>query len=81
MNVVNRIISLLLTAIMIFVVLSILGFVFYAGLFIFLGIVLYLMIATIKEELFKRRARKMIDTPKVIDMGEVEIILPQKDKK
>lgn len=80
-EILNKIISLLLTAGAVFVVLALLGFVLYAGIFIFLGVVLYLLIVTIKDEFFKRKYRRKIEDSRVIDMGEVEIILPEKNKK
>lgn len=77
----NRIISLLLTAGAVFVVLALLGFVLYAGIFIFLGVVIYLLIMTIKDEFFKPKCRQKIEDYRVIEMGEVEIIPPEKNKK
>ena len=77
----NRIVSLLLTVLAVFIVLALFGFVLYAGIFIFLGVVLYLLVMTIKDEFFKCRHKQKIEAPKVIDMGEVEIIPPQKNKR
>ena len=77
----NKIVSLLLTAGAVFVVLALLGFVLYAGIFIFLGVVIYLLIMTIKDEFFKPKCRGKIEDSRIIEMGEVEIIPPEKDKK
>ena len=62
-------------------VLALLGFVLYAGIFIFLGVVIYLLIMTIKDELFKPKCRRKLEDSRIIEMGEVEIIPPEKDKK
>ena len=77
----NKIISLLLTAGAVFVVLALLGFVIYAGIFIFLGVVIYLLIMTVKDEFFKPRCRRKLEDSRIIEMGEVEIIPPEKNKK
>ena len=77
----NKIVSLLLTAGAVFVVLALLGFVLYAGIFIFLGVVIYLLIMTIKDEFFKSKCRRKLEDSRIIEMGEVEIIPPEKDKK
>lgn len=77
----NKIVSLLLTAGAVFVVLALLGFVLYAGMFIFLGVVIYLLIMTIKDEFFKPKCRRKLEDSRIIEMGEVEIIPPEKDKK
>ena len=62
-------------------VLALLGFVLYAGIFIFLGVVIYLLIMTIKDEFFKSKCRRKLEDSRIIEMGEVEIIPPEKDKK
>ena len=62
-------------------VLALLGFVLYAGIFIFLGVVIYLLIMTIKDEFFKSKCRRNLEDSRIIEMGEVEIIPPEKDKK
>lgn len=71
----------MLTAGAVFVVLALLGFVLYAGMFIFLGVVIYLLIMTIKDEFFKPKCRRKLEDSRIIEMGEVEIIPPEKDKK
>lgn len=71
----------MLTAGAVFVVLALLGFVLYAGIFIFLGVVIYLLIMTIKDEFFKSKCRRKLEDSRIIEMGEVEIIPPEKDKK
>ncbi len=81
MSVLNRVISLLLSAVAVFVLLSVLGFVVYAGIFIFLGVVLYLLVVTVKDEFFKQKNKQRIETSRIIDMGEVEIIPPEKTKR
>ena len=80
-EILNRIVSLLLSAVVVFVVLALFGFVLYAGIFIFLGIVLYLLLVAIRDEFFKCKSKRKIRAHKIIEMGEVEIIPPQKTKK
>jgi len=79
-EILNRIVSLLLTAVVVFIALSLLGVIIYAGIFIFLGIIFYMLVITIKNEFCKHKCKRKIDVSRVIDMGEVEIIIPNKDE-
>lgn len=79
----RRLGSLLLTAAAIFVFLALFGLAIYVGVFLFLAVAVYLLIAGIKDEFLRHRRSggsgyKADDAGAgVIDMGEVEIISPR----
>ena len=70
----RRLGSLLLTAAAIFVFLALFGLAIYVGVFLFLAVAVYLLIAGIKDEFLRHRRNAGAG---VINMGEVEIISPR----
>ena len=81
MRILNRLISLLITAGAVVVFLFLFGFIIYAGIFIFLFLGMYMLISYIRHKFIWHKYQKENEEPQIIRMGEVEIIPPQKTKR